>query len=385
MSGTTPSAGGPSGPPVGLPLAPLPLMQVADRLDRLRPLLAGAGIDGLLVTDLTNVRYLTGFTGSAGSLWVDVDRAVLVTDGRYRDQAPDQVAASGVDVDVEITGSGRPSPVEALVGGVDRVGLEADSVTWAEAGRLAGMVADAGGRDPVRTSGLVESLRQVKDDGEVARIAAAAAIADRALASVEASFVAGAVESELAAELDHAMRLGGAADRAFETIVAGGPNGARPHARPGDRALVDGDLVVRDFGAVVDGYRSDMTRSMRVGGTGTGPEADLLAVVLDAQAAGLAVVADGVPLSEVDRACRDVLVGAGLGEAFSHGTGHGVGLDIHEGPAVASTATGSLMAGQVVTVEPGAYVAGLGGVRWEDTVLVTDDGHRPLTGSPKAL
>ena len=357
MSGTTPSAGGPSGPPVGL-----------------RPLLAGAGIDGLLVTDLTNVRYLTGFTGSAGSLWVDVDRAVLVTDGRYRDQAPDQVAASGVDVDVEITGSGRPSPVEALVGGVDRVGLEADSVTWAEAGRLAGMVADAGGRDPVRTSGLVESLRQVKDDGEVARIAAAAAIADRALASVEAS-----------AELDHAMRLGGAADRAFETIVAGGPNGARPHARPGDRALVDGDLVVRDFGAVVDGYRSDMTRSMRVGGTGTGPEADLLAVVLDAQAAGLAVVADGVPLSEVDRACRDVLVGAGLGEAFSHGTGHGVGLDIHEGPAVASTATGSLRAGQVVTVEPGAYVAGLGGVRWEDTVLVTDDGHRPLTGSPKAL
>jgi len=360
-------------------------MEVAGRLDRLRPVLADSGVDGLLVTDLTNVRYLTGFTGSAGSLWVDADRAVLVTDGRYRDQAPEQVVSAGVVADVEITGTGRPSPVGTLIGGVDRVGLEADSVTWAEAARLAGLVVDAGGRDPVRTTGLVESLRQVKDDGEVARIAAAAAIADRALAAVEASFVDGAVESDLAAELDHAMRRGGATDRAFETIVAAGPNGARPHARPGGRALADGDLVVRDFGAVVDGYRSDMTRSVRVGGTGSGREADLLAVVLDAQAAGLALVADGVPLAEVDRACRSVLVEAGLGEAFSHGTGHGVGLDIHEGPAVASTATGSLKSGQVVTVEPGAYVAGLGGVRWEDTVLVTAEGHRPLTGYPKTV
>jgi len=219
----------------------------------------------------------------------------------------------------------------------------------------------------------------------VARIAAAAATADAALASVEALFVEGAVESDLATALDHAMRIHGSSDRAFETIVAAGPNGVRPHARPGSRAVVHGDLVVRDFGAVIDGYRSDMTRSMRIGGTGSGPAADLLVVVLEAQAAGLAVVADGVLASEVDKACRSVLVEAGLGEAFSHGTGHGVGLDIHEGPAVASTATGSLRSGQVVTVEPGAYVAGLGGVRWEDTVLVTDDGHRSLTRFPKVL
>jgi len=360
-------------------------MDVGGRLDRLRPSLAESGLGGLLVTNITNVRYLSGFTGSAGSLWVDEHRAVLVTDGRYRDQAPDQVASVGADVDVEITAAGRPSPVGALAAGLDRVGLEADSVSWAEMERLAGLITNAGGGDPVSTTGLVESLREVKDDGEVARIAAAAAIADTALASVEALFVEGAIESELATALDHAMRISGSSDRAFETIVAAGPNGARPHARPGSRAMVDGDLVVRDFGAVIDGYRSDMTRSMRVGGTGSGPAADLLAVVLEAQAAGLAVVADGVPASEVDRVCRSVLVEAGLGEAFSHGTGHGVGLDIHEAPAVASTATGNLRSGQVVTVEPGAYVAGLGGVRWEDTVLVTDDGHRPLTGFPKAL
>ncbi|MEC8948055.1 MAG: Xaa-Pro peptidase family protein [Actinomycetota bacterium] len=375
MSDPAPSVGGSS----------LPEMDVGGRLDRLRPSLAESGLGGLLVTNITNVRYLSGFTGSAGSLWVDEHRAVLVTDGRYRDQAPDQVASVGADVDVEITAAGRPSPVGALAVGLDRVGLEADSVSWAEMERLAGLITTAGGGDPVSTTGLVESLREVKDDGEVARIAAAAAIADTALASVEALFVEGAIESELATALDHAMRISGSSDRAFETIVAAGPNGARPHARPGSRAMVDGDLVVRDFGAVIDGYRSDMTRSMRVGGTGSGPAADLLAVVLEAQAAGLAVVADGVPASEVDRVCRSVLVEAGLGEAFSHGTGHGVGLDIHEAPAVASTATGNLRSGQVVTVEPGAYVAGLGGVRWEDTVLVTDDGHRPLTGFPKAL
>ncbi len=363
----------------------LPDMDVAGRLGRLRPLLADAGVDDLLVTNMTNVRYLTGFSGSAGSLWVSPDRAVLVTDGRYREQAPDEVVAAGVDVDVEITGAGLPSPVDGLVRGVDRVGLEADSVSWTDMVRLAGLIARETGRDPIPTTGLVESLREIKDGGEVARMATAAAIADRALADVESAFVDGAVESDLAAALDHAMRIGGAADRAFETIVATGPHSALPHARPGDRRVADGDLVVRDFGAVVDGYRSDMTRSLRVGGTGSGPAADLLAVVLEAQTAGLAVVADGVPLAEVDRSCRAVLVDAGLGEAFSHGTGHGVGLDIHEGPAVASTASGSLRAGQVVTVEPGAYVAGLGGVRWEDTVLVTETGHRPLTMAPKSL
>ncbi|MDG2905388.1 MAG: Xaa-Pro peptidase family protein [Acidimicrobiales bacterium] len=357
----------------------LPPLAVADRLDSLRALFDDAGVDALLVTGTTNVRYLTGFTGSAGNLWVDDRRAVLITDGRYSEQAPTQIADAGTAVDVEVVGGGDRSPVSALADGSTRIGLEARSVTWSEQQRLAKLLDD----DPVATDGLVEALREVKDDGEVARIATAAAIADRALAEVQPTMVAGAVEADLALALDHAMRTGGASDRAFETIVAAGPNSALPHARPGSRPLADGDLVVCDFGAVFDGYRSDMTRSFRVGGPGSGQEADLLSAVLDAQEAGLALVADGVPLAEVDAACRTSLDAAGLGEAFTHGTGHGVGLDIHEGPAVSSTATGTLRAGQVVTVEPGAYLGGFGGVRWEDTVLVTTEGHRALTRSPK--
>ena len=356
-------------------------MRVAERLDRLRARLADAQIGALLVTDTTNVRYLTGFTGSAGSLWVDGSRAVLVTDGRYRDQAPDQVATAGVDAEVVVIGSGRPSPFRALSADVGRVGLEAGSIAWAEQRRLAHAL-DA---EVAPTDGFVEALREVKDEGEVARISVAAAVADAALAVVGPTIGPGVTEAEVAAALDHAMRLGGATDRAFETIVAGGPNSALPHARPGPRPLADGDLVVCDFGAVVDGYRSDMTRSMRVGGTGTGREAEMLAAVLAAQGAGLATVASGVPAAEVDAACRAVLADAGLADAFTHGTGHGVGLDIHEGPGLSSSATDDLASGQVVTVEPGVYVAGLGGVRWEDTVLVTDDGHRPLTWSPKDL
>jgi len=375
-----------STPLPGITIDTLPPLQVAGRLDRLRASFDGAGVDALVVTAPSNVRYLTGFTGSAATLWVDARRAVLVTDGRYRDQAPDQMAAAGVEADVVVVGTDRPSPLANLSSGLSgngsAVGLEAGSVTWAEQRRLADVLV---GDELVASEGLVEALREVKDDGEVARIAVAAAVADRALAQVEPDFVAGVAESDLAVSLDHSMRAGGATDRAFETIVAGGPNSARPHARPGTRLLEEGDLVVRDFGAVVDGYRSDMTRTMRVGGTGTGREAEMLAAVLEAQTAGLAVVADGVPLFEVDAACRTVLAEAGLAEAFTHGTGHGVGLDIHEGPGVSSSATGYLRAGQVVTVEPGAYVSGLGGVRWEDTVLVTGDGHRQLTCSPKTL
>ncbi len=359
-------------------LAPL---CVGGRLDRLRELLDPAGVDALLVTASTNVRYLTGFSGSAGSLWVDSERAVLVTDGRYRDQAPDQVAAAGAVVDVVVVGAGHKSPFGSLASGRARVGLEAGSITWSEQLRLADLLSGPA----VATDGLVEGLREMKDEGEVDRIAAAAAIADGALARVLPSILAGAVEAEVATALDHAVRSGGASDRAFETIVAAGPNSALPHARPGPRPMLDGDLVVCDLGAMVDGYRSDMTRSLRIGGTGTGRAADLLGAVLDAQLAGLAVVAGGVPIAEVDAACRSSLEAAGLGDAFSHGTGHGVGLDIHEGPAVSSTSTGTLRAGQVVTVEPGAYLGGFGGVRWEDTVLVTVDGHRRLTLSPKEL
>lgn len=356
-----------------------PPLEMAGRLDRLRAGFDGAGIDALVVTCLTNIRYLTGFTGSSGELLVSADGALLVTDGRYGEQAPSQVADSGTEV--AIAGNDRRSLVTDCLSGSDRVGLEAVSVTWSDQRRLAGWF---GGIDLVPTEGLVEELRQLKDPGEVARIEAAAALADAALADAVELLAVGVSERDLAAAIDHGIRDRGADDRAFETIVAAGPNSALPHARPSDRVLKDGDLVVCDLGAVVGGYRSDMTRSYRVGGRSGGREDEVRDVVRRAQAAGLALVADGVPLADVDAACRTVLAEAGLAEAFVHGTGHGVGLDIHEAPSLSGSATGTLRSGHVVTVEPGAYLVGLGGVRWEDTVLVTDDGHRALTRAPRA-
>ena len=189
-------------------------------------------------------------------------------------------------------------------------------------------------------------------------------------------------ERDCALALDHSIRLLGAADTSFETIVASGPNGALPHARPGERTIRDGDLVVIDFGALVEGYCSDMTRTVMVGEP-TATQARMLAVVLEAQAAGVAAVVEGAEAKRVDAACRDVIDEAGWSDAFTHGTGHGVGLDIHEAPRVGKTSDAILGAGQVVTVEPGVYLASHGGVRIEDTVVVTPDGAEPLTLTPK--
>lgn len=370
----------PAPSPMHPPPADLPPMDVAGRINRLRPSFAGAGIDALVVTNLRNVRYLTGFTGSAGLLLVTEDDAVLVTDERYTTQADEQLAASRAPVRAEITTTGQKEAAASVVGGCARIGLEAASVTWAQQRSFAQeWFPDA---ELVATDALVETLRLVKDAGEVARIAAAAAIADAALAALRSRLLDGPTEAELGLELDTEMRRRGASERAFETIVASGPNGAKPHARPGTRRIRRGDLVVLDFGATVDGYRSDMTRTLMVGEPS--PEQQrLLDVVTAAQAAGVATVAPEVAAKDVDAACRAVIGEAGWGDRFVHGTGHGVGLDIHEAPGVNATAAANLVAGQVVTVEPGVYLPGTGGVRVEDTVVVTEGGARPLTCAPK--
>lgn len=366
-------------PPVDTP-ADLPPMDVRGRLGRLRDGFDGAGCDALLVTSLVNIRYLTGFTGSAALLLVLADETLFVTDGRYREQAAEQLGAAGVDARIEISGVEQREIVGAAATGVRSVGLEAEHVTWAQ---VNGYEAHwFGGTPLVPTTGLVEGLRLCKDEGEIARIGAAAAIADRALASVRSRLLEGPSEAELGLELDTAMRRLGASAPSFETIVASGPNGAKPHHRPGPRRIREGDLVVLDFGATVDGYRSDMTRTVMVGEPST-TQAQMLRVVLESQAAGVAAVGPGVPCRDVDAATRGVIDAAGWGEAFVHGTGHGVGLDIHEAPRVGSTSGATLAAGHVVTVEPGVYLPEHGGVRIEDTVVVTDAGCRPLTMTPK--
>ena len=382
----------PAGGNLSEPMAPI---SVDGRLDRVRSALAAQLSDGilpdaLLVTTAVNLRWLTGFTGSAGVLLVGPERAVLATDGRYRIQAADQLAESGVADQVDLSIGGVLAQREAMVAGAAgamSVGLEAGDVTWSAATTWHSVF------DPllvVATQGIVEGLRVVKDDAEVARIERAAAIADSALGSVlhllsDVGDGAVLTESMFAAALDNAMRLGGADDRAFETIVASGENSAKPHARPGNRIIQVGDPVVVDFGATFDGYRSDMTRTFCIGGAPKGELATVFDVVASAQAAGTAEVGPGVVTGDIDKACRERIAEAGWAERFEHGTGHGVGLDIHEGPAVGAGSTAILQTGTVITVEPGVYLPAIGGVRIEDTLVVTATGCRPLTRFPKEV
>ncbi len=372
----------------------LPPLEVAGRLDRARQHFADAGIDALVVTALNNVRYLSGFSGSAGVMVVTEDRALLTTDGRYRTQSAGEVEAAGVSDQVALAVGGADAQRQAIrdllvTARAARVGLEADSVTWSAQRRWADLLAGEGGpaRSLVATEGLVEALRQVKDPGEVARMAKAAAIADAALADVlDLVGEAGrqeVTERQVALALDAAMRRLGASDRAFDTIVAAGEHSAKPHHQPTDRPLCLGDPVVIDFGAVFDGYRSDMTRTFSLGGPPKGQLARVFQVVGEAQAKGVAAVRRGLGTKELDALCRQVIAEAGWAEAFEHGTGHGVGLDIHEAPTVSPLGTAILEPGVVVTVEPGVYLPGVGGVRVEDTLVVTDEGSRALTAFPK--
>ena len=381
--------------PVPLPALDLPPLSATGRLDRLRRRLAdaageGAGIGALLVTTPANLRWLTGFSGSAGLLCVTGDRALLTSDGRYRTQAAEQLAAAGVADRVAVAIGGVQAQREAVAGLLDDtgadlvVGLEADQVSWSSERSWAEFLPT---NELVPTRGLVESLRVVKDAGELLRMERAADIADRALETVLPllSGGAGTTESAFAAALDHAMRLLGAEESAFETIVASGENSAKPHARPGPRRITAGDPVVVDFGAVYEGYRSDMTRTFHVGGDPTGELARIFAVVAESQRAGVAAVRPGVEAGAVDDTCRAVIAEAGWRSRFEHGTGHGVGLDIHEAPSVGPGSTAILDPGAVVTVEPGVYLPGTGGVRIEDTLVVTEDGSRTLTRFPKEV
>jgi Xaa-Pro aminopeptidase len=363
-------------------LADLAPMDVAGRAQRLRAGLDGAGCDALLVTKLVNIRYLTGFTGSAALLLVGPDQLLFVTDGRYRDQATDQLAAAGVDATIEIglTGDRQREIVAAAASDRRRVGLEAHNVTWAQQRDMADRWFP--GASLVPTEALVDDLRAVKDAGEIARIGAAAAIATGALDRLRHRLLDGPTEAEFGIELDTEMRRLGASGPSFETIVASGPNGAKPHHRPSGRRIVEGDLVVLDYGALVDGYCSDMTRTVMVGEPDA-VQARMLEVVTAAQQAGVDAVRAGVDCVAVDRATRSIIEDAGWGDAYVHGTGHGVGLEIHEAPRVSFASTDTLARGYVVTVEPGVYLPDHGGVRIEDTVVVTDDGCYSLTLAPK--
>jgi Xaa-Pro aminopeptidase len=367
----------------------LPPLTVTGRLDRLRAAFEEHGIDALVVTTLANVRYLTGFAGSAGVLTVTRDNALLTTDGRYRTQSAEQVEKSGaapqVDIAIGPVAEQRKAAQTLLAdttGAPTRIGLEADAVSWSAQRTWADLL----GEDRlVATSNAVEALREIKDAAEIARMERAAAIADAALFDTLPLMSQGVTEEHFALELDTAMRRHGAESTAFETIVAAGENSAKPHHHPGGRRIAPGDPVVVDFGATFEGYRSDMTRTFCVNEDPTGELARIFNVVQTSQAAGAQAVKPGISVKEVDDVCRQIIADAGWADRFEHGTGHGVGLDIHEAPTVSQLGTAILAPGFVVTVEPGVYVPGHGGVRVEDTLVVTDDGARALTRFTKDI
>jgi Xaa-Pro aminopeptidase len=365
--------------------AALPPITVTGRLDRLRAAFDDLGVDALVVTTLPNIRYLTGFSGSAGVLTVTRDRALLTTDGRYRTQSTEQLkgtgAAAQVDIEIGAVSAQRKAAQDVLTIHT-RIGLEADNITWSGQRVWADLV------DPdhlVPTSNAVEALRERKDAAEIARMERAAAIADAALFEVLPLMSQGVTEEHFALELDTAMRRGGAESTAFDTIVAAGENSAKPHHHPGGRRIAPGDPVVVDFGATFEGYRSDMTRTFCVDVDPEGELARIFDVVRTSQAAGAQAVRPGISAKEVDDVCRQIISEAGWADRFEHGTGHGVGLDIHEAPTVSQLGTAILAPGFVVTVEPGVYVPGHGGVRVEDTLVVTEDGARPLTRFTKDI
>ncbi len=364
--------------------ATVPPVDHRRRRDRLRARLAQRELEALYVTDLRNVRWLTGFTGTNGRVLVTCNSELdlLVTDSRYTTQAH----AEAPELDLVTLRSGVAARVVRRLSraGIGTVGFEADRLPW-EAGERLRRLAGEEGIEARPASGHVEALRAVKDEYELAAIRTACAITVATFDRILGILRPGIIERAVAVTVDRTVIDLGAEAPAFETIVAAGANSAVPHHRPTARPLRSGDLVKLDFGARYAGYHADMTRTVALGDPGHELRA-VYDLVRRAQSAGVAATVAGAAAGDVDRACRQLIAAAGRGERFLHPTGHGVGLAIHEWPTLAEGARATLEAGMTVTVEPGVYLAGIGGVRIEDTIVVTVAGPPAiLTSSPHDL
>jgi Xaa-Pro aminopeptidase len=355
--------------------------------------LQDASLQALIVTTPANLRYLSNHVGSAGTLVFTRDRLHLVVDFRYAEAVRSLQASRSACPDLRVwpvPASYDEALVECLLDiGAREVGFEAAHLTVARHDWITATLQAQRPEIALRpTQRLIESVRLVKDDGEVAALRTAAAELTSVAQAAFAAVRPGVTEASVAAAIDAALRAAGFERSAFETIVASGPNAALPHHRAGRRRLVSGDLVVLDFGGVMDGYCSDLTRTVSVGPPGA-ESRRVYDAVLEAQQAAITAVRPGIEASTVDAAAREILEHHGLGEAFGHGTGHGLGLDVHEEPRIgrprADVPPTLLQSGMVFTIEPGAYLPGWGGVRIEDDVLVTDHGCDVLTSVPRVL
>jgi Xaa-Pro aminopeptidase len=347
------------------------------RIERLRPFLSERSADALLVTSLPSIRYLSGFTGSAGVFLLTPTRAVLVTDSRYTIQANEELAGSGVGL--EIAPKGLLASVAAILkrsGRKLRLAYSPSQITVAQKSTLEAELGRA--IRWVDFSGVLEKLRAVKDAQELAAMREAARLISDVFAAVLPKIRIGVSELHVSAEIEYEMKTRGASGASFETIVASGPRSALPHARATPKLLSKKELVVLDQGAILRGYCSDMTRTVFLGRAPVRVRR-LYEAVREAQEAAKAAVRPGITAGEIDRAARQVLESRGYGQYFTHSTGHGLGIEVHEMPRLGKGDTTTLESGMVVTIEPGAYIEGLGGVRIEDDVVVTPRAADVLT------
>ena len=352
------------------------------RADRLVAALGERDLHALLVTDLSDVRWLTGFTGSSGAAVLGADGTRrFITDFRYLTQSAEQLDESWsreISSDL-LEGVAKQLPGEGEL----RLGFDDAKVSVRDHAKLRRLVRE--GVELVAAGGAVQTLRAVKDAGELDKIRAAARLADAALAEVLTRGLSGRTERDVALDIEFTIRRMGAEAVSFPPIVASGPHGALPHAAPRDAEIPAGTLCVVDWGAVLDGYASDCTRTYGTGGEVDPRDRAVYDLVAEAQEAALAAVRPGPTGREVDAVARAIIDDAGHAEHFGHGLGHGVGLEVHEGPRLAKTGEDALSAGMVVTIEPGVYVPGAVGVRIEDLVIVTDEGGEVVSSLPKDL
>jgi Xaa-Pro aminopeptidase len=346
------------------------------RAERLAQLVAERELDQLFVSDLVNVRYLTGFTGTNGACLVSGNDRVFFTDFRYTERAQTEVSPDWErpEAERELT----PQIVARMKG---RVGFEDAKLSVRQLARLEAAAGDE--VEFVPAGDLVEQLRAIKEPDELERIAAAAELTDGVYRWAMARGFVGRTEREVTQAVEGRIRELGA-EPSFPTIVATADNGALPHAEPGDREIGAGELVVFDMGSQLDGYCSDCTRTFATGDPGDDAR-EVYELVLRAQQASLEAVRPTASGKEVDAVAREMITEAGYGDRFGHGLGHGVGLEVHEGPRLAASSEDDLFEGNVVTVEPGIYLPGRFGVRIEDLVVITAEGHRNLSGLPKDL
>lgn len=357
----------------------------AGRLGRLRQSLAASGLDALLVSALPNIRYLTGFSGSNGLVLVTPSECVLLTDFRYATQVKTEVAP---EVRVVIESSSLWTRLWKVLGeqpSTKVLAFESAHVTHQDATRFLD-TASEGARWLWRPAiNLVEVLRESKDADEVARIREAVRIAEHALGATLPHVRAGMTELEVAGRLEHELRSAGSEGFAFETIIAAGARSALPHARASRQPIAKGDLLLFDFGAIHAGYVSDITRTFVVGAPPTARQLEIHTAVREANGSASALVRAGMRGRDADALARDYIDRLGFGDAFGHSLGHGIGLEIHEAPRLAKTAETPLPAGAVVTIEPGIYLEGWGGVRIEDDVVLGSEGPEILTGFTREL